>query len=142
MTLSLWMLLGFAGWTLLILLMGVGVPRWLLIFQGKAMLTSFPGDVAHGSPAYRRATRAHANCIENLPVFAAIVLTASAAHLNPPHMGLLAATILGARIVQSCVHMFLPESNASIAVRFSGLLIQVSAMIAMMVLLAMAAVAR
>jgi uncharacterized MAPEG superfamily protein len=139
MTLSLWMLLGFAGWTLLTLLTGVGVRRWLLIFQGKAMLTSFPGDVAHGSPAYRRAARAHANCIENLPVFAAIVLTASAAHLDPPNLGHLAAITLGARIVQSCVHMFLPETNASVAVRFTGLLVQISTMIAMMVLLAMEA---
>jgi hypothetical protein len=81
MSLPLWMLLGFAGWTLLVLLAGVGVRRWLLIFSGQASLTSFPGDTPHGSPAYRRATRAHANCVENLPVFAAIVLTA---HDNRP----------------------------------------------------------
>ena len=59
MNLSLWMLFGFACWTLLVLLVGVGVRRWLLIFSGRAALTSFPGDTAHGSPAYRRAVRAH-----------------------------------------------------------------------------------
>ncbi len=42
---------------------------------------------------------------------------------------------MGARILQSCVHMLLPESNASIAVRFASYLVQVLAMIAMMVLL-------
>jgi len=36
MTLSLWMLLAFAGWTLLVLLIGVGVYRWALIFTGRA----------------------------------------------------------------------------------------------------------
>jgi hypothetical protein len=44
MTLALWMLLGFASWTLMVLAAGVGVSRWLLIFQGAAQLTSFPGD--------------------------------------------------------------------------------------------------
>ena len=139
MTLALWMLLGFAGWTLLVLLVGVGIMRWLLIFKGEAELVSFPGGVVHGSPAYRRATRAHANCVENLPVFAAIVLVASAANLDPPRMGMLAALALAARIVQTSIHMLLPESNASIAARFTSYLVQVVAMIAMTVLLVTAA---
>jgi len=141
MNLSLWMLMGFAGWTLLIMVVGVGTHRWLLIFKGEAALTSFPGDVVHGSSAYRRITRAHANCIENLPVFAVIVLVASVARINPPPMGNLAAVTLGARIAQSSVHMFLPESNATIAVRFTCFLIQALAMIAMIILLARAAMA-
>lgn len=141
MTLSLWMLLGFAGWTLLVLLVGVGIMRWLLIFKGEAELVSFPGGVVHGSPAYRRATRAHANCVENLPVFAAIVLVASAAHLDPPRMGQLAVTVLATRILQTSIHMLLPESNASIAARFTSYLVQVMAMIAMTVLIVMAAAA-
>jgi len=142
MTLPLWMLLSFAGWTLLIMVVGVGTYRWLLIFKGEAALTSFPGDVVHGSSAYRRITRAHANCIENLPVFAVIVLTASVAQINPPLMGNLAAVILGARIAQSCVHMVLPESNATVAVRFTCFLIQVFAKSAMAYLLITAASAR
>ena len=139
MTLSLWMLLGFAGWTLLIMVVGVGTYRWLLIFKGEAALTSFPGDVAHGSPAYRRITRAHANCIENLPVFAVIVLVAAVAGINPPPMGLLAAVTLAARIAQSSIHMFLSESNGTVGVRFSCFLIQVFTMSAMAYLLVTAA---
>jgi uncharacterized MAPEG superfamily protein len=139
MTLSLWMLLGFASWTLVVLLFGVGVRRWLLIFKGQAALTSFPGDQLHGSPAYRRATRAHVNCIENLPVFAAIVLTAAVAHLDSATMGALAAAVLGCRIVQTTVHLSLAESNGMVAVRFSFFLLQVIAMIAMLVLLITAA---
>lgn len=139
MNLSLWMLLGFAGWTLLIMVVGVGTYRWLLIFKGEAALTSFPGDVVHGSPAYRRITRAHANCIENLPVFAVIVLVASVAQITPPPMGNLAAVTLGARIAQSSVHMFLPESNVTIAARFTCFLVQVFTMSAMAYLLVTAA---
>jgi len=142
MNLSLWMLLGFAGWTLLIMVVGIGTHRWLLIFKGEAALTSFPGDVVHGSPAYRRITRAHANCIENLPVFAIIVLVASVAQINPPSMGSLAAATLAVRIAQSSVHMFLPESNVIIGVRFTCFLIQVFAKSAMIYLLVTAAAAR
>jgi len=139
MTLSLWMLLGFAAWTLFVLSVGVGVYRWTLIFQGKADLTSFPGDIAHGSNANRRAVRAHANCVENLPVFATIILVASAAHLHPPQMDGLAVATLAARMAQSSIHMLLPETNVSIGFRFSFFLVQLLAMAAMAALLGMAA---
>jgi uncharacterized MAPEG superfamily protein len=139
MSVALWMLLAFAGWTLLVLMAGVGVARWSLIFAGRAALTSFPGDTPHGSPPYRRAVRAHANCVENLPVFGAIVLTAAVAELTPPHMDALAIATMAGRIAQTSIHMLLPETNATIALRFSFFLLQVLAMIAMGALVAMAA---
>lgn len=139
MTLSLWMLLSFAGWTLLVLLLGVGVRRWTKIFAGTAALTSFPADTAHGSAAYRRAMRAHANCVENLPVFGAIVLTATAAQIEPAHFGTLAAVTMAGRIAQTCVHTMLPETNLTVAVRFGFFMVQIASMIAMGVLLALAA---
>jgi len=142
MTTPLWMLLGFSVWTLVILVVGIGVYRWLLIFQGAAELTSFPGDTVHGSTAYRRAVRAHANCLETLPVFGALVLIAETAHLNPPHMAGLCIATLAARIGQSSVHTLLPETNASIAVRFSCLLVQLLAMTATAVFIAMSALER
>jgi len=141
MSLSLWMLLAFASWTLLVLLVGVGVYRWRLILTGQAMLTSFPGDTPHGAAAYRRATRAHANCIENLPVFGAIILTAAAAGLSPPQMGPLAVATVAARVVQTSIHMGLPESNVTIGFRFSFYTVQALAMIAMTVLIVLAAIA-
>ena len=139
MTLPLWTLLGFAGWTLLVLLAGVGVRRWSLIFARKASLTSFPADTPHGSPAYRRAMRAHANCVENLPVFGAIILTAAVAKLAPPHMDMLAGLTLAARVLQSLVHMLLPETNATVALRFLLFFAQLLAMFAMGALIALTA---
>jgi uncharacterized MAPEG superfamily protein len=135
MSLSLWMLLAFAGWTLLTLLAGVGVRRWLLILQGQAALTSFPGDAPHGSPAYRRATRAHANCLESLPVFGAIVLVAAVLGLRSRALDVLAVVTMVARIAQTLVHMLLPERNATVAVRFAFFLCQLVAMVAMGVLI-------
>lgn len=139
MKLPLWMLLGFASWTLMVLAAGVGVSRWLLIFKGAAQLTSFPGDVPHGSPAYRRATRAHANCVKTLPVFAAIVLIGATAHLSPAYFDRLAVVTFAARISQTLVHTLLPLTNTSIGVRFTLFMVQATAMTAMAVLLAMAA---
>jgi uncharacterized MAPEG superfamily protein len=142
MTLSLWMLLAFAGWTLLVLLVGVGIYRWSLILTGRAELTSFPSDQPHGGDAYRRAVRAHANCLESLPVFGTIVLTAAAAQLHPSNFGPLAAATVGARVAQTSIHMLLPVSNPMVAARFAFFLIQVLAMIAMGVLVVLAALGR
>ncbi len=136
MSLSLWMVLGFAGWTILVLIIGIGVRRWASILRGEADLTSFPADVPHGCVSYRRAMRAHANCLENLPVFAAIVLVGAVTGLNPPGMDALAVTTMGARVAQTSVHMFLSERNATIAVRFAFFLLQIVAMLLMGLLLA------
>lgn len=138
--LALWMLLAFATWTLLLMVIGVGAYRWAMIFRGAAELTSFPGDVPHGSVAYRRVVRAHANCLENLPVFAVIVLVGAVTGLHPAGTDTLAAMTMGARIVQSSVHMLFPERNATVAVRFSFFLAQAVAMLVMVALLARAAV--
>jgi uncharacterized MAPEG superfamily protein len=139
MSLSLWMLLAFAGWTLLVLLAGVGTRRWWLICRGKAALTSFPADEPHGSTAYRRAMRAHANCLENLPLFGTVILVAAVVGLRSASMDVLAAITLGARIAQTSVHVLLPERNTTVAVRFFFFLLQIVAMIWMGVLVLMAA---
>jgi len=139
MSLSLWMLLGFASWTLVVLAVGVGVRRWSLIITGRSRLTDFPGDTPHGSPDYRRAMRAHANCVENLPVLASIVLVATVAHLDSPVIGLLAAQTLSARILQTAVHTLLAETGRTIAARFVFFLLQALAMFAMAIDLMIAA---
>jgi len=139
MSLSLWMLLGFACWTLLVMAVGVGVRRWSLILIGGAKLTEFPGDTPHGSPDYRRTMRAHANCVENLPVFASIVFVATVSHLDSPAIGQLAALTLAARILQTAVHTLLPETGKTIAARFVFFLLQVLAMLAMAINLMIAA---
>lgn len=139
MTVPLWTLLGFAAWTLAVLMIGVGVRRWTLIFQHRATLTGFPGDTPHGSPGYRRAMRAHANCVENLPVFAAIVLTAAIAHLDRPLMDALAIATLTGRVAQTSVHMSFVETSSTVFVRFCFFFVQIAAMLAMIGVLATAA---
>lgn len=139
MALSLWMLLAFAGWTLIVLLAGIGVRRWSLILTGRAALTDFPADTPHGTTAYRRAVRAHANCVENLPVFAVMVLIPTVTGLKVPYLDVLAVVTMGGRIAQSLVHLLLPETNATVGWRFTFFLVQVLAMIAMGVMIVRAA---
>lgn len=115
--------LAFAIWTITVLTFTIGVSRWRLIFSGKAELKSFPGDEPHGSAFYRRATRAHANCIENLPVFGAIVLAAQASGAHSPLLDALALAVVVARVFQTSVHL-VSGCNVAIGVRFSFLVVQ------------------
>jgi len=97
----------------------VGVYRWGLILFAKAGIASFPPEAREGAGWYQRGTRAHANCIENLPVFGAIVYLITAIGLEGPMVNALCIATLAARIVQSCVHILHEQTNAFVAVRFS-----------------------
>jgi uncharacterized MAPEG superfamily protein len=118
------MLLGFATWTALLLLFTVGTYRWSRIFSGRAAIGNFPADAAGGEEWYRRATRAHANCIENLPVFGAIVFGLHAGNVTGSLVDALAATVLAARIVQSLVHVCFVNTNTVVSMRFAFFLVQ------------------
>ena len=119
MTIPQWALLGFTTWTLLLLVATVGVYRWGNILFGKAAIASFRSDALEGAGWYHRGTRAHANCIENLPVFGAIVWLITTIGLEGPLVDALCIATLAARIVQSCVHISHVQTNAFVAVRFS-----------------------
>lgn len=125
MTVPIWMLLGFATWTLLLLLGTVGAYRWSRILTGRVPIREFRADQVEGADWYKRAMRAHANCIENLPVFGAIVFALYVSGVDTPLAGLLAVVILVARIVQSLVHVSLVQTNRVSAVRFGFFCVQI-----------------
>jgi len=124
MTIPVWMLLGFATWTALLLLFTVGIYRWSRIFTGRVAIRNFPADAAGGDEWYRRATRAHANCIENLPVFGAIVFALQVGHVAGPLVDALAITVLVFRILQSLVHVCFTHTNLVASVRFTCFFLQ------------------
>jgi uncharacterized MAPEG superfamily protein len=74
------------------------------------------------SPFSNRLCRAHANCYENLPVFAALILlalvTGNEAITDP-----LARWVLVARVAQSLVHL-ISTSEAAVSLRATFLLVQ------------------
>ena len=135
-----WTLLGFAAWTLLLLVATVGVYRWGNILFAKAAIASFRHDAPEGG-WYQRGTRAHANCIENLPVFGAIVYLVTAIGLSGPMVDALCIATLAARIVQSCVHISHVQTNAFVAVRFSFYSVQLVSFLVLIVMVVGKAVA-
>jgi len=129
MTIPVWILLAFALWTIAVLLGGIGVRRWSQILTGRAQISDFHADEPQGSPAYRRAMRAHANCVENLPVYGAIVFALGAAQLTSPTLDAMAIVFMIARVGQSLVHMLFEETNTTVAIRFGFFFVQIAVML-------------
>jgi uncharacterized MAPEG superfamily protein len=141
MSTPLWVLLLFAGWTLATLLGTVGIYRWTKILTGRARLGEFHADEIQGTDFYRRAMRAHANCVENLPVYAALVVVIVASGVRSPTLDRLAIAVLIARVLQTVTHVAVPQSDAVVGVRFAFFFVQLAAMAGMGVLVALAATA-
>ena len=133
MTIPQWSLLGFAAWTLALLMATVGVYRWGNILFAKAALASFRHDAPEGG-WYQRGTRAHANCIENLPVFGAVVYLVTIVDLHGPLVDALCIASLAARVMQSCVHISHEQTNAFVAVRFSFYSVQLVSFLVLIVM--------
>ena len=124
-------LLGFTAWTLLVLFGSIGVYRWSRILTGRASLAEWRADVPQGSDWYQRAMRAHMNCVENLPLYGALVVALNATGLQSGTVDRLAVMLLAARIGQTLGHIVLPPTNAATALRFSLFVVQVVCMVAM-----------
>ena len=139
MTIPLWVLLGFAAWTLLTLFTTVGVYRWTRILTGRVAIADWRADEPQGSEWYRRAVRAHMNCVENLPVYTALVVVLLAIHADTPVLDALAIIILVARIFQTVIHLALEQTNTVAALRFACFFTQALCMIAMGVIAAASA---
>jgi len=140
MTIPMWALLGFTTWTLAVLIATVGVYRWgNILFQGAA-IGSFKSDEPEGADWYRRAMRAHANCVENLPVFGAIVFVISTLGLEGSVVNTLCAAVPIVRICQSLVHISHAQTDAFVAVRFAFFSIQLFCFLALIAIIVLRSV--
>jgi uncharacterized MAPEG superfamily protein len=97
-------LLLFTAWTALLALI-YAVPRVPQVLLGKRRADAWTrGNPSIDPPILMRAQHAHLNCVENLPLFAAVVLVAVALGqtgvVDP-----VAAWVLYARVAQSVVHL-------------------------------------
>jgi uncharacterized MAPEG superfamily protein len=135
MTIPVLVLLAFAAWTLLTLFGSVGVYRWSRILTGRASIAEWRADLPQGSEWYQRAIRAHMNCVENLPVYAAIVVALVATGVQSLAIDGLAVTMLAARIGQTVTHIMMPATNAAATLRFALFFLQASCIIAMGVII-------
>ena len=122
MSTSLLSLLGFTAWTLLLVL-GVVTYRSGLVLAGRRRANDWQRAKPSEDPGFvQRLAHAHANCLENLPLFASVVLVASATGklgITDP----LAGWYLALRIGQSAVHLT-GISHWQVFIRFSFFLPQ------------------
>lgn len=121
MSTSALVLLLFIGWTLLLLIVMEGM-RSVLVATGRIPSNQFMPDNANLSPFMQRLARAHANCLEGLPVFGGLLVVA----LLTDQTGTtdtLAPWLLAARIIQSSIHLA-SLSVMAVNARFAAFAVQ------------------
>lgn len=114
-------LTGFIAWTLFLLVLMEGI-RSKLVLTKALPANGFTPDNANLSPFMQRLARAHANCLEGLPIFGGLMLvalTTNRASVTDP----LALALLSARIVQSSIHLS-SLSALAVTLRFSAFAVQ------------------
>lgn len=121
MTPTLTALAGFIAWALLLLVV-MEVIRSKLVLTGAVAANSFLPDNANLSPFMQRLARAHANCVEGLPIFGGLMLVAVVAGLSAV-TDPLAPTFLAARIIQSTIHL-VSVSAIAVTARFAAFAVQ------------------
>jgi len=112
---------GFVAWSLFLLVL-MELIRTYLVVTKAVPANKFPPDNANLSPFMQRLARAHANCIEGLPIFGGLMLIAvfsGKSGLTDP----LAYTFLSARILQSTIHL-ISLSERAVFLRFSAFAVQ------------------
>ncbi|MBD3644116.1 MAPEG family protein [Alcanivorax sp.] len=120
-------LLIYIVWTL-ILALSYATYRLPLVLTGKKAANHWERGNAVDDPAILvRAKAAHLNCLENLPLFAALVLVAAATGQSET-VNAVAGFIVAARIGQSMVHL-IGTSFPLVFVRASLFLAQVALML-------------
>jgi len=111
----------FISWALGLLIV-MEVIRTYLVISGKVAANGFTPDNAALSPFMQRLARAHANCIEGLPIFGGLlgvaIIISKTDVTNP-----LASTLLGARIVQSIIHL-VSTTQVAVSLRFTAFTVQ------------------
>ena len=118
---SLLALLGFIAWTLLLLVL-MEVLRTRLVVTGRVPANGFDPGNSQLSPFMQRLARAHANCLEGLPIFGGLLLLAVVAGrsaVTDP----LALVLLAARGVQSVIHLTSTSARA-VSLRFTAFAVQ------------------
>jgi uncharacterized MAPEG superfamily protein len=114
-------LLGFTCWTLALLVFMEAI-RSKLVLTGEVPANGFNPENSNLSPFMQRLARAHANCLEGLPVFGGLMVVAVlAGKANVTDS--LAYTLVAARVVQSTIHLA-STSAVAVSARFAAFAVQ------------------
>ena len=112
----------FISWALALLIL-MEILRTKLVLAKKTVVTYFVPDNSNLSPFMQRLARAHANCIEGIPIFGGLMLIAIATDRTSVTNSL-ALVLLAARITQSLIHLS-SSSSTAINLRFLAFAVQV-----------------
>jgi uncharacterized MAPEG superfamily protein len=114
---------GFVSWTLFLLVLMESIRTKLVLSESIPANGFDPGNSSL-SPFMQRLARAHANCIEGLPVFGGLLVIAAVsgkAGITDP----LAYIFLTARVLQSLIHLC-SVSVRAVTLRFSAFAVQIA----------------
>lgn len=114
-------LTGFITWALALLIV-MEIIRSKMVLAKEIAANGFVPDNANLSPFMQRIARAHANCVEGIPIFGGLMLVAMATGQTAATDSL-AYVFLGARIVQSCIHLASVSATA-VTLRFTAFAVQ------------------
>ena len=123
MTPTLAALTGFVAWSLFLLVV-MELLRTRLVLTGAVPANGVTPDNAGLSPFMQRLARAHANCIEGLPIFGGLMLIAVVNGWSTVTDSL-AYVFLAARILQSLIHVASVSATA-VTLRFSAFAVQMA----------------
>ena len=116
-------LLGFIAWALFLLILMESIRSKMVLFKEVAP-NGFNPDNSNLSLFMQRLARAHANCIEGLPIFGGLMLVAFVTS-NTSVTDQLAYYFLTARIIQSLIHLS-SLSPIAVTLRFSAFAVQMT----------------
>jgi uncharacterized MAPEG superfamily protein len=111
------------AWALLLLVLMEALRARLVVTKSVAA-NEFKPDNSNLSPFMQRLARAHANCVEGLPVFGGLLVVALLTNrtgVTDP----LAPWLLAARLIQSTAHLA-SLSVLAVNVRFSAFVVQMA----------------
>lgn len=113
----------FIAWALFLLVLMEVIRSYLVVF-GRVRSNEFKPDNANLSPFLQRLARAHANCIESLPVVGGLLVVAIATGRTGV-TDALAPWLLAARMAQSTTHL-VSVSVLAVNVRFAFFAVQLA----------------
>lgn len=114
---SLFALLLFVAWTILLIVLVIGY-RSIQVLLGKKKSNDFTPGVKHGTERYWQMSRAQSNAIENLPIFAALVLIGNVAGYVDTMFINACYLVVVARIGQTITHL-ISTSVIAVNIRFT-----------------------
>ena len=115
MSMTLVSLTGFVAWSLFLLVL-MEFIRTKMVLTKEVSANGFLTDNSNLSPFMQRLSRAHANCLEGLPIFGGLMLIAVIAGKSEM-TDKLALFFLMARILQSLIHL-ISVSPLAVTLRF------------------------